>query len=74
MPCVPVNLHIRPSITNKMSTSNVDISHIRNIRNLKVADPAFNTPGKFDVPLGAYVREDVMVENEIRDHRVTTHQ
>ena len=65
---VPINLHVISRITNQVPTSKVDISQMRNIRNLKLADPTFNTPGKIDVLLGADVLEDVMMENKIKDN------
>ena len=65
---VPVNLHVIPRITNQVPTSKVDISQMRQIRNLKLADPTFNTPGKIDVLLGADVLEDVMMESKIKEN------
>ena len=64
---VPVNLHVIPRITNQVPPSKVDASQLHLIRNLKLADPAFNTPGKIDVLLGADVLEDVMMEAKLKD-------
>ena len=64
---VPVNLHVIPRITNQVPTSKVDVSQLHHIRNLKLADPAFNTPVKIGVLLGADVLEDVMMEAKLKD-------
>ena len=59
---VPVNLHVIPSISSQVPTSKVGVSQSSHIGNLKLADPAFNYPGKNDVLLGADVLEDVLME------------
>ena len=64
---VGVNLHVIPRITNQVPTSKIDISQLRHIQNLKLADPTFNIPGKIDVLLGADVLEDVMMEQKLKD-------
>ena len=61
---VPVNLHV---ITNQVPTSKVDVPQLHHIRNLKLADLAFNTPGKIDVLLGADVLEYVIMEAKPKD-------
>ena len=64
---LPGNLHVIPRMTNQVPTNKVDVSQLHHIRNLKLADPAFNTLEKIDVLLGADVLEDVMMEAKLKD-------
>ena len=70
---VPVNPHVITRRTNQVPTSKIDVSQLHHIRNLKLADPAFNTPGKIDVLLGADVLEGVIMEAKPKDGGLSVH-
>ena len=63
-----INLHVIPKITNAIPSQEIDVSQLRHIHNLQLADPQFNVPGKFDILLGADVIEEVMLDNRIKDN------
>ena len=63
-----VNLHKIPRITGCMPSHHVDVSQMRHIPNVNLADPTFNLPGKIDVVLGADILEEILFESEIKDH------
>ena len=63
-----INLHVIPKITNAIPSQEIDVSQLRHIHNLQLADPQFNVPGKIDILLGADVIEDVMLDNRIKDN------
>ena len=46
----------------------IDISQMRHINHLNLADPSFNIPRKVDVLLGADVVEEILIENKIKDN------
>ena len=67
---VETNLHVIPKITNEIPTKPIDVSQLRHINHLQLADPTFNVPGKIDILLGAEVLEEVMLDNRIKDNGV----
>ena len=40
---------------------------LESVKNLKLADPNFNSPGRIDILLGADVLEDVMKEGKFKE-------
>ena len=67
---VETNLHVTLKITNEISTEPIDVSQLRHVNHLQLADPTFNVPGKLDILLGADVLEEGMLDNRIKDHGV----
>ena len=65
---IEVNLHLIPKISNTIPDKEIDVSTIRHVNNLNLADPIFNVPNKVDVLLGADVIEDIMLDNKIKDN------
>ena len=65
---VDVNLHLISKITNVIPSREIDISQMRHINHLNLADPSFNIPSKVDVLLGADVVEEILLENKIKDN------
>ena len=63
-----VSLHIIPRITGCMPSNHVDVSHKRQIPNVKLAHPTFNFSGKIDVLSGAKILEEILFEFKIEDH------
>ena len=53
-----VNPHLIPRISNTTSDKEIDVSTMRHVNNLKLADPTFNVPKKGDLFLGADVIKD----------------
>ena len=64
---VDVNLHLISKITNVIPSQEIDISQMRHINHLNLADTSFNIPSKVDVLLGADVVEEILLENKIKD-------
>ena len=62
-------MHVIPKITKGIRTQPIDITQLRHINSLHLADPSFNLPGKMDSLLGADVLE-VMLDNRIKDYGV----
>ena len=62
------NFHVIPKITGSLPNAIVDISQMRHVDHLKLADPNFSVPGKIDMLLGADFIEDLMLDNRIRDN------
>ena len=67
---IDVNLFIVSKITNHIPSHKIDISQVRHIRNLNMADPQFNVPTTIDVLLAADVIEEVMLDNRIKENGV----
>ena len=65
---IDVNFHVIPKITGSLPNAIVDISQMRHVDHLKLADPNFSVPGKIDMLLGADIIEDLMLDNRIRDN------
>ena len=65
---IDVNFHVIPKITRSLPNAIVDISQMRHVDHLKLADPNFSVPGKIDMLLGADIIEDLMLDNRIRDN------
>ena len=65
---VDVNLHLISKITNVIPSREIDISQMRHINHLNLADSSFNIPSKVDVLLGADVVEEILLENKIKDN------
>ena len=64
------NLHVIPKITNEIPTKPIDVSQLRHVNHLQLADPTFIVPGRIDFLLGADVLEEVMLDNRIKDNGV----
>ena len=54
---IDTSLHIIPKITDTLSVKHIDISQLRFVKTLPLADPTFNFPGKIALLLGADVLE-----------------
>ena len=67
---IDTSLHIIPKITNILPVKPIDISQLKYVKTLPLADPTFNVPGKIDILLGADVLEDIFLENRIKDNGV----
>ena len=67
---IDVIMFILSKITNHLRSNKIDISQMRHIQNLNIADPQFNVPSTIDVLLGADVIEEVMLDNRIKDNGV----
>ena len=60
---IDTSLHIIPKITNTSPVKQIDISQLKFVKTLPLADPTFNIPGKIDLLLGADVLEENYLEN-----------
>ena len=67
---VETNLHVIPKITNEIPTKPINVSQLRHVNHLQLADPTFNVPCKTDILLGADVLEEVMLDNRNKDNGV----
>ena len=65
---VHVDLHIVPKISNLVPPQKVKVPTLESLKNLKLADPHFNSPGRIDILLGADVLEDVMKERKLKEN------
>ena len=65
---VDVNFYLISKITIVIPSREIDISQMRHINHLNLADPSFNIPSKVDVLLGADVVEEILLENKIKDN------
>ena len=65
---VYVNLHVTPKSSNTIPLKEVDVSTMRHVRNLNLADPTFNNPNEHDLFLGADVIENTLLENKTKDN------
>ena len=65
---IDVNFHVIPKIIGSLPNAIVDISQMRHVDHLKLADSNFSVPGKLDMLLGADIIEDLMLDNRIRDN------
>ena len=65
---IDVNFHVIPKITGALPNAIVDISQMRHVDHLKLADANVSVPGKIDMLLGADIIEDLMMDNRIRDN------
>ena len=65
---IEVNLHLIPKISNTIPDKENDVSTMRHVNNLNLADPTSNVPNKVDLLLGADVIEDIMLDNRIKDN------
>ena len=52
---IEVILHLIPKISNTIPDKEIDVSTMRHVNNLNLADPTFNVPKKVDLLLGADV-------------------
>ena len=64
---VHVDLHVVSKISNLVPPRKVMIPTLESVKNLKLADPNFNSPGRIDILLGADVLEDVMKEGKFKE-------
>ena len=65
---VHVDLHVVPKFSNLVTPQKVMIPTRESVKNLKLADPNFNSAGRIDVLLGADVLEDVMKDGEFTEN------
>ena len=65
---IEVYLHLIPKISNTISDKEIDVSTMRHVNNLNLADPTFNIPNKVDLLLGADVIENILLDNKIKDN------
>ena len=63
-----INLHLITKISNTIPDKEIDVSTMRHVNNLNLADPTFNVPNKVDLLLGADVIEDILLDNKIKDN------
>ena len=63
---VDVNLHLISKITKVIPSREINISQMRHVNHLNLADPSFNIPSKVDVLQGADVVEEILLENKIK--------
>ena len=61
-------------MTNEIPTKPIDVSQLRHVNHLQLADSTFNVPGEIDIFLGADVLEDLMSDNRIKDNGVVVHE
>ena len=64
---VDVNLQLISKIPKVIPSRDIDISQMRHINHVNLADPSFNIPSDVDVLLGADVVEEIFLENKIKD-------
>ena len=67
---VEINLYVIPKFTNAIPTKSLDVSLLRHVNHLQLADRKFNVPGKIDILLGADLLEEVLLDNRIKDNGV----
>ena len=65
---IEVNLHLIPKISNTIPDKEIDVSTMRHVNNLNLADPTSNVPNKVDLLLGADVIEDILLDNKMKDN------
>ena len=65
---IEVNLHLIPNFSKTVPDKEIDISTMRHVNKLNLADPAFNVSNKVDLLLGADVIEDILLDNKIKDN------
>ena len=63
-------LHVIPKITSEIPTQSIDVTQLRHVNNLFLADPWFDAPGSIDILLGADVLEEAMLDKRIEDNGV----
>ena len=64
------NLHVMPKITYVTPTQPIVATQVRQVNILHFADPRFNVPRRIDFLLGAYVLDEAMLDNRIKDNGV----
>ena len=67
---VETNLHVIPKITYEIPTNPIDVSQLRHVNHLQLADPTFSVPGEIGLLLGADMLEEVLLDNPIKDNGV----
>ena len=67
---VDVNLHLISKIANVLPSREIDISQMRHIIHLNLADPRYNFPSKVDVFLGADAVKEILLKNKIKDNGI----
>ena len=65
---IEVNLHLIPKISKTTPDKEIDVSTMRHVNYLNLADPTFNVPNKIDLLLEADVIEDILLDNKIKDN------
>ena len=60
---IEVNLHLIPKISNTIPDKEIDVSTMRHVINLSLADPTFNVPNKVDLLQGADDIKDISFDN-----------
>ena len=67
---VDTSLHIFPKITNTLPVNHTDISQLKYVKTLLLADPTFKIPVKTGILLGVDVLAEIFLENRTRDNGV----
>ena len=63
-----VTLHIILHLTNTIPSLGIYTSRLKHVHNLDLADPHFNTLGKFDLLLVADILEDLLLDNGVKGY------
>ena len=69
---VETNLHVIPKITNEIPTQPIDVTQLRHVKALHLADQSFNVLGSIHILLSADVLEEAMLDNQFKDNGVVT--
>ena len=64
---VEKKLHVMPKITYVTPTQPIVATQVRQVNIPHFADPRFNVPPRIDFLLGAYVVEEAILDNRIKD-------
>ena len=60
---IEVNLHLIPKISNTIPDKEIDVSTMRHVNNLSLANPTFSVPNKIDLLQGADDIKDISFDN-----------
>ena len=62
---VETNLHVIPKTKNEIPTKPIDVSQLRHVIHLQLADPTFNVRGKIDLLLGAEYSSPILANTSL---------
>ena len=62
---VETNLHVIPKTKNEIPTKPTDVSQLRHVIHLQLADPTFNVRGKIDLLLGAEYSSPILANTSL---------
>ena len=57
-------------MTKELPTQPSDVTQLRHVNNLHLAEPRFNVPGRVDILVGSDVLEEAKLDNRITDNGV----